>query len=82
MDSHNIGRGRGSARAALEAIRSRALVIGIDSDILFTHEDQAFLAQHLPNSELKTIDSVYGHDGFLIEGEAISKHLGSFLERW
>ncbi|MCU0446043.1 MAG: homoserine O-acetyltransferase [Microscillaceae bacterium] len=79
MDSHNVGRGRGSIESALSLIQARTLVLGIRSDVLFPIQEQQFLATHLPNAQLVEIDSIYGHDGFLIEYEQISKVLADFL---
>jgi homoserine O-acetyltransferase len=67
MDSHHLGRGRGSAEAALAKVKARALVIGIRSDLLFPPAEQQFLATHLPQAVYEEIDSAYGHDGFLLE---------------
>jgi homoserine O-acetyltransferase len=72
MDSHNVGRGRGSVAEALRRIQAKTLVIGISSDLLFPISEQAFLAQHIPNAHLVEIDSPYGHDGFLTEAEKIN----------
>jgi homoserine O-acetyltransferase len=36
MDSHNVGRNRESIESALKSIKARTLVVGIDSDILFS----------------------------------------------
>ncbi len=80
MDSHHLGRGRDSAAAALASISAPTLVVGIRSDILFPIEEQAFLARHIPNARLEIIDSIYGHDGFLVEFEAIAVLLQKFLE--
>jgi len=80
MDSHNVGRNRGSLEGALGKISSPTLVIGIASDILFPPEEQEFLAKHIPNSDLEIINSSYGHDGFLIEYEKISTLLKNFLK--
>jgi homoserine O-acetyltransferase len=71
MDSHDVGRHRGDCQTALSFIKAKTLVIGIQSDLLFPVEEQAFLAQHIPDAELEVIDSIYGHDGFLIEIETI-----------
>jgi homoserine O-acetyltransferase/O-succinyltransferase len=79
MDSHNVGRGRGSQEAALGLIQARTLIVGIHSDILFPIQEQQFLAKNIPNAQFVEIDSIYGHDGFLIEYEQISKVLGEFL---
>lgn len=79
MDSHNVGRGRGSAEAALAKISTKTLILGIEGDLLFANEEQAHLATHIPDSSLEIIPSDFGHDGFLIESAAISKSLYDFL---
>ncbi len=81
MDSHHIGRGRGGATAALVQIRAQALVIGIESDVLFPPEEQAFLAKNIPDAYLEIMDSHYGHDGFLIEYEQIANLVSDFMGR-
>lgn len=84
MNSHDIGRNRGGAAAALASIKVPALVAGIDSDRLFPIEDQAFIAAHyggpLVGGALRTISSAYGHDGFLIERELVGPLLVELLE--
>ena len=80
MDSHNLARGRGSVEEVLQGIRAKALIIGIQSDVLFPVEEQAFIATHIPQAQLELIDSTYGHDGFLIEHEEISRLARPFLE--
>jgi len=80
MDSHHVGRGRGGIARALSAIRSKALVIAISSDVLFPLEEQVLLVRHIPNARLAVLDSLYGHDGFLIEFEKISQFVAAFLE--
>lgn len=79
MDSHNVGRGRKSARTALKMITAKTLVIGIKSDLLFPIAEQRFIAKNIKNVELEVIDSIYGHDGFLIETDQISTLLKNFL---
>lgn len=79
MDSHNVGRGRGSAEEALAQIQARTLVVGISTDILFPSEEQRFLAEHIPDAEYVEITSPYGHDGFLIEFAALTDILQEFL---
>jgi homoserine O-acetyltransferase len=73
MDSHNMGRGRESVESALSNIQAKTLVIGIESDLLFPICEQQFLAEFIPNSKLEIIQSLYGHDGFLIETKAITE---------
>lgn len=66
-DSHNLGRNRGGVAKALSQIKTRSIVIGIDSDRLFPVEEQKFIAQHIPGAEYYEITSKFGHDGFLLE---------------
>lgn len=79
MDAHNVGRNRNSIIAALQQIRSKAIVISISSDLLFPPEEQLFLAEHIRGSQYKAIHSEYGHDGFLLEFEQIEKAIRNFL---
>ena len=80
MDSHNVGRNRNSAEDALSKIRSRTLVIGIRSDMLFPIEEQKFLATYIPGAIYQEIDSAYGHDGFLVEHELLAACITRFYE--
>ncbi len=79
LDSHNIGRGRGGLEQALQAIDTRTLVIGIDTDQLLPTRLQKFMARHLPNATYKEINSAYGHDGFLVETEKLSRLIRKFI---
>lgn len=80
MDSHNVGRGRGSIAKALEKIKARTLCIGIETDILFPVEEQQLIATHVSGARYELIRSPYGHDGFLLEFEQIEKLITHFLE--
>lgn len=79
MDSHHMGRNRHSVEWALQAIRARTLVIGIDTDVLFPLSEQRFLAQHIPRARFKAMHSTLGHDGFLVETEKLTALLRDFL---
>ncbi len=79
MDSHHLGRHFGSIQAALGRIRAKALVIGIDTDILFPTQEQQELANWIPNGLFVSVHSKYGHDGFLTEANAIAELLNDFL---
>jgi homoserine O-acetyltransferase len=81
MDSHNIARGRKSIENVLGNIKTRTLVVGISSDFLCPVIEQEYLHKHLTNSSLSIIDSPYGHDGFLIEGEKIGREIEAFLSK-
>jgi len=83
MSSHDIGRGRGGVEAALSRLEVPTLVLGIDSDRLFPVPDQQLIARLAPGArdgEPMIIASEYGHDGFLIENEAVGGALASLLE--
>ncbi|PXX96793.1 homoserine O-acetyltransferase [Marinifilum breve] len=79
MDSHDMGRNRGGLITALKEIKSRTLVIGVDSDQIFPINEQKFIADHIPQAQYLEIHSLYGHDGFLLEQEQLTKVLQSFL---
>jgi homoserine O-acetyltransferase/O-succinyltransferase len=79
MDSHNVG--RGSIEKALSQIKANSHFVGIRSDILFPIDEQVFLASHVGEASLDIIDSLYGHDGFLIEWEAIGASIEKFYKR-
>ena len=82
MDSHNIARGRhATLEKTLGNIQQPMLIIGIDSDILCPNDEQRFLAEYIRNSTLHIISSDYGHDGFLVESENISRHLFEWMEK-
>jgi homoserine O-acetyltransferase len=81
MDSHNVGRGRGSVEKALQKINSKALAIGITTDILFPVNEQKLIGENIPNGDFVEIHSLYGHDGFLLEFEQIQKIIEDFLEK-
>lgn len=78
MDSHNVGRNRGGIVNALGLVKARTLVLGIKSDMLFPVVEQQFQARHIPDAEYQEIDSLYGHDGFLIE----YKQLTQVIRAW
>lgn len=79
MDSHNIARGRGKMRDVLASIKVKTLLVGISSDFLCPVSEQKFLAKHMGNAVYCEIDSPYGHDGFLVEGEKLEKCVREFL---
>ncbi len=80
MDSHDVGRNRGGVEKALKRITSRALVIGIQSDVLYPITEQEYLKKQIHNAEILSIASDFGHDGFLLEYEKIETALKKFIE--
>ncbi len=82
MDSHHLARARNlPLEAVLHNFSQRALIVGINSDILCPLDEQRFLANHIKNSELIEIDSAYGHDGFMVESQKISFHLREWIRK-
>ena len=77
-DSHNVGRGRGGIKEALKRIKANTLVIGISSDILFPPDCLRELAESIPGSVLRVMESDFAHDGFLIEHEK----LNNIMQEW
>ena len=66
-------------RAGLES----ALVIGVESDLLFPIGEQRALAQLLANAEVQTrfapLACIEGHDSFLVDLKTFGEEIGSFL---
>jgi homoserine O-acetyltransferase len=63
----------------LKKIKAKTSCIGISSDNLCPVNEQKFLAANIPNAKFVEIDSPFGHDGFLVEGEKIGKIVRDFL---
>ncbi len=84
MNSHDVGRERDGAAAALGRATALGLVLGIDSDRLFPVPGQRTIARHLPNSltgpEPVVISSPFGHDAFLIEDALVGAELARLLD--
>lgn len=82
LDSHNVGRNRGGLEQALSRIKAKTIVVGISSDLLFPPEEQKLIAELVPGASYYEIDSFYGHDGFLIEVEALTNILKPIINDW
>jgi homoserine O-acetyltransferase len=81
LSTHDVGRGRGGVVAALRGCPVPAVVGGITSDRLYPLRLQEELAELLPGcGGLQVVDSIYGHDGFLVETEAVGGLVRQTLE--
>ncbi|MEM7278775.1 MAG: homoserine O-acetyltransferase [Pseudomonadota bacterium] len=80
MDSHDIGRGRDGIEKAMDKILVPALVVSVESDILYPPHEQQWLAERLPNARYRSLDSPHGHDGFLIDTEALGLLVKEFRQ--
>ena len=78
-----IGLGRFGKSLALELSDEGVEVLGIDSDRLFPVEGQRIIAAHargnIDGDDVAVISSTFGHDGFLIEDDAVGGHLARLL---
>lgn len=89
LDTHDVARGRQlpgenddtALARVLSTLPPRALVIGIQTDGLFTPSEQHEIAEHIPGSDLVIIPSPEGHDGFLLEFELINSYIMDSLHR-
>jgi homoserine O-acetyltransferase/O-succinyltransferase len=81
MDSHDVARGRASAKEVLNKIKIPVLIIGIDSDLLYPVEEQKELNKLIPGSIYEEIQSPHGHDAFLIEFEQLNIITKKFLAK-
>lgn len=80
LDTHDVSRHRAPTVAeALAKIEQPTLVLGIESDGLFTFAEQQEIAAGIPNAKLRTIDSPEGHDAFLLQFEQVNSHILEFF---
>jgi len=79
MDSHDVARNRQSYKQVLGNVDIPALVIGIDTDLLYPVQEQQELSKLLPDARYREIRSSHGHDAFLMEFEQMNTIITSFL---
>ena len=84
MDSHDLGRGRGSFEAGVARIRAEVVLVGTTSDMLTPTWEQAELWAALQASgreaSLVVVDTDTGHDSFLIAIADFGAALRQLLE--
>lgn len=86
MDRFDLAAHGGSNSAALKRSRvERALVIGVESDMLFAIDEQQRLAQSFEQAGVLTsfapLTCIEGHDSFLIDLERFGGEIRGFLSR-
>ena len=86
MDLFDVADHGGSVNAGLARVHARrTLVAGVSSDILFPVEQQRQIADGLRKAGrdvvYKEIDSIYGHDSFLVDSEAFAPVIAEFFSR-
>lgn len=79
FDTHDLGRGRGGVAAALQTLPMPVLVVGIDSDIIFTPGEMRELSAMIPDCTFEEISSDMGHDGFLTEHARLNSIIKPFI---
>ena len=85
MDQFNLAdHGGGSLAAAFARFRvRRALVIGVETDLLFPIDQQREIAEqlHAPGREVEfhAFPSLQGHDAFLVDLQRFEPAIGGFL---
>ncbi|MEM1112835.1 MAG: homoserine O-acetyltransferase [Pseudomonadota bacterium] len=85
MNTFNLADADGAFDAAFTPIEARAMVVSVDSDILFTPGQQRDLYRALEQAgvEVSFIEhhSTYGHDAFLVETAIFGEYIRDFLSR-
>jgi len=81
MDTHDLSRGRGSLAQVLGSLHQPVLIGSIASDALYVPADQHELIRLIRHVDLLQIDSVHGHDGFLIDAASFQAELAEFKDR-
>lgn len=80
MDLHDVSRGRGKLSDVLASIRAKTLCVGISSDVLYPGVEQRGLAELIPDAHYAEIQSIHGHDAFLIEFDQLNRLLSEFMD--
>jgi len=83
MDLFDLGRGAASYEDGVTRITSPCLVVGFSSDLLFPIEQQREVVEILRSrgrpARLAELETVHGHDAFLIEIERLGRILSAFV---
>jgi len=61
-------------------IEQPVLLVGIPTDILFPMSDIVAMASHLPRAAVKVLESVHGHDGFLLDADRLNTIIRDWSE--
>ena len=85
IDYFDLTAGRHSLEDSLKEVAARVLVIGFSSDWLFpAYQSREVVRALLANNVAVTsvvVESVYGHDAFLVEVDRMAPFIGDFLTR-
>ena len=82
MNHHDVGRGRGGIEAALGSITADVTIAGMSSDWLYPLRLQQELGELIPTaSAVEVVQTIAGHDGFLVEADAVGRIIATALAR-
>ncbi len=72
MNHHDVGRDRGGIAAALATVTADVTIAGMSSDWLYPVRLQQELGELIPTSStVEIVQTISGHDGFLVESDAV-----------
>jgi len=81
----DISKEGGSFEAAVSTIQSHIHIVGVNSDLFFTIDENKDTYHKLKELNIKTsyyeINSIHGHDAFLIEYEQLEKFLNPIFNK-
>lgn len=81
----DVSRGRPELDKILEQIQASICIIGVDSDLFFTAEENRETHRQLAQSSNKVtyseIHSVHGHDAFLIEAKQVEQIISGIFQQ-
>jgi len=82
MELYSLFEGRnGTKKEILQRVQQPTLLVGASTDILYPEEEIRSLTDHIPQAEFHSLDTIWGHDSFLIEEEQINTIVKQFLEK-
>lgn len=79
MDAHDVGRDRGGVERALGGVAGRVTAVGISGDQLYSAAEVRGWAEAC-GAAYRELQSVHGHDAFLLETEQVGSILAEALD--
>ena len=81
MNHHDVGRDRGGIAAALCTVTADVTIAGMSSDWLYPVRLQQELGELIPTaSAVEVVQTIAGHDGFLVESDAVGRVIARALD--
>lgn len=79
MELYDLLRGR--SQGALQELSANVLTVSISTDILYPVEECREFSEQFTKGEFAMLESNYGHDAFLVDGEKFTQLIAPFVER-